>query len=529
MNEQSPASGTRRNWLRTIAAVFGGAVAALGAAAAVIDNSETVGRFVAERLYPFVQTRTAFVVALDAKAPRTLFIAVVDKENPNRPVDQQSVKPGGSATFEVPIKAFYALSWEGAGYKAAAIDQVLAPAETRRWTLNLAEESEDGTVLKPNEEGVSTDIETVPVPAATLIAGASASEQAGGTAPAGGAQLMPELSRALSTVGLFEVGTTDCMTRTYVSDYDLGVGCLAASIPGPLADIFKAIDARQPGLLDHFLGEDAAFIRRLAALDIGGQMAAYKELKGQKERQRRLRDGLKALAQTLDFRSEYQVLAESVYARALQQAKRLDLRSERGVLFVFNLDVQQGYGWFNKIAADYAQQAKGIASGDDRKRLELLNGLIKSAYPKLANFKNLTTRIDTIVSGQGTLRGIAFDLDSIGIRYDAPIVIDTAGVTIHPAESAVAPAGCGDISSTGGITACVRSLVVEHLGVDPTKVTDAAGFIDDLGADDLDLAELVMAFEEQFGCEISDEQAAKIVTVKDAVDVIAAAIGAPPG
>src|SRR6266446_3952338 len=68
----------------------------------------------------------------------------------------------------------------------------------------------------------------------------------------------------------------------------------------------------------------------------------------------------------------------------------------------------------------------------------------------------------------------------------------------------------------------VKKIVVEHLGVEPDKVTDAASFIDDLGADSLDTVELVMAFEEEFGCEIPDDAAEKIVTVKDAVSFIEA-------
>ncbi len=66
----------------------------------------------------------------------------------------------------------------------------------------------------------------------------------------------------------------------------------------------------------------------------------------------------------------------------------------------------------------------------------------------------------------------------------------------------------------------VKKIVVEHLGVDDNQVTESASFIDDLGADSLDTVELVMAFEEEFGCEIPDDAAEKIVTVKDAVDFI---------
>jgi len=66
----------------------------------------------------------------------------------------------------------------------------------------------------------------------------------------------------------------------------------------------------------------------------------------------------------------------------------------------------------------------------------------------------------------------------------------------------------------------VKKIVIEHLGVEESKVTDTASFIDDLGADSLDTVELVMAFEEEFGIEIPDDAAEKIQTVRDAIDYI---------
>ena len=66
----------------------------------------------------------------------------------------------------------------------------------------------------------------------------------------------------------------------------------------------------------------------------------------------------------------------------------------------------------------------------------------------------------------------------------------------------------------------VKKIVFEHLGVEAEKVTEEASFIDDLGADSLDIVELVMAFEEEFGVEIPDDAAEKITTVKDAIDYI---------
>jgi acyl carrier protein len=66
----------------------------------------------------------------------------------------------------------------------------------------------------------------------------------------------------------------------------------------------------------------------------------------------------------------------------------------------------------------------------------------------------------------------------------------------------------------------VKKIVVEHLGVEGDKVTEEASFIDDLGADSLDIVELVMAFEEEFGVEIPDDAAEKITTVRDAIEYI---------
>ena len=75
------------------------------------------------------------------------------------------------------------------------------------------------------------------------------------------------------------------------------------------------------------------------------------------------------------------------------------------------------------------------------------------------------------------------------------------------------------------VAARVVEIIVQQLGVDAEKVTPEASFVDDLGADSLDVVELVMAFEEEFGVEIPEESAEKITTVKDAIDFLAQRVG----
>jgi acyl carrier protein len=77
-----------------------------------------------------------------------------------------------------------------------------------------------------------------------------------------------------------------------------------------------------------------------------------------------------------------------------------------------------------------------------------------------------------------------------------------------------------EVEEMSSIDKRVKEIVAEQLGVDETQVTNEASFMDDLGADSLDTVELVMALEEEFDIEISDENAEKIQTVQDAIDYL---------
>jgi acyl carrier protein len=77
-----------------------------------------------------------------------------------------------------------------------------------------------------------------------------------------------------------------------------------------------------------------------------------------------------------------------------------------------------------------------------------------------------------------------------------------------------------EVEQMSSIEKRVKEIVAEQLGVDESQVTNEASFMDDLGADSLDTVELVMALEEEFDIEISDENAEKIQTVQDAIDYL---------
>ena len=107
---------------------------------------------------------------------------------------------------------------------------------------------------------------------------------------------------------------------------------------------------------------------------------------------------------------------------------------------------------------------------------------------------------------QFTMLGLVATFRLLGQDSCEPPAPDGKKATFHKAD--IAPR--------------MKKLIAEQLGVEPTKVTDTARFIEDLGADSLDLVELVMVFEEAFDIEITDEQAEKIKTVGDAVNGVLA-------
>ena len=117
------------------------------------------------------------------------------------------------------------------------------------------------------------------------------------------------------------------------------------------------------------------------------------------------------------------------------------------------------------------------------------------------------------------------------MRVSLALIFAPPDTTTRRAATSVVPPGqasfeAHEVYKMSDIGDRVKKIVVEHLGVEPDKVTEGASFIDDLGADSLDTVELVMALEEEFECEIPDEEAEKITTVQQAVDYIKAHVKA---
>jgi acyl carrier protein len=114
---------------------------------------------------------------------------------------------------------------------------------------------------------------------------------------------------------------------------------------------------------------------------------------------------------------------------------------------------------------------------------------------------------------------LGFPSRSAGGSADAPLHRFVRASTL------LIPFGLGKVDSMAvaarkEIVEKVKQIISEQLGVDEAEVTPSASFVDDLGADSLDQVELVMALEEAFDLEISDEDAEKILTVQDAIDYI---------
>lgn len=124
---------------------------------------------------------------------------------------------------------------------------------------------------------------------------------------------------------------------------------------------------------------------------------------------------------------------------------------------------------------------------------------------------------------QGTMAGIALAAMLVSGCLPDPANPNSPNPASLPTNRPQVPRDPAEIVKT------VRRIIAEHLGVDEAKIVPEAKFTRDLGADSLDQVELTMAFEEEFNLEISEDDACKMVTVKDVTDYITQKVNHPKG
>ncbi|PWS34894.1 hypothetical protein DFH01_21325 [Falsiroseomonas bella] len=385
----------------------------------MLGNIEKVGA----ALGPWLAPEAGLEVIFEGPAGREVTVAVVG----GRVFESHVFAGTGGAVFSVPANARYTVAWQGVGYKPGEVGSIIVPTRPQRWRLAPAGREENQDLLALRAENAASPEPSSPASAAILVA--STVPRGPADAPGGDAALLPEIDRALSVVGLFEMGTTLCSRRVMVSQFGIAVGCLAMSLPGPAAGIIRRLDERHAALLDAVLGDEAGFIRDLASrrpLDL----APLQPLAADASRRARLSERLEALAATAEFRIEQQVEVLEWYRRALVTARAFGLRSERGVLFVFDRLVSQGFAWPDRIRAAYE-----AAVAPDATEAARLAALAAASAARLSGptppavAARLRDRMQIIATGKGTIRGVAFDLDVLGIRADAPM----AGMGAAPA------------------------------------------------------------------------------------------------
>jgi hypothetical protein len=376
-------------------------VAFVGALAAFIGNAEKIYLALAQ----WLSAETTIEVTLAAPADRRVKVGIFRGD---KTFAVAEIEGGKTVALTVPANERYFVTWQGFGFKPAKTEEILVTREALRSRLESKSKDADGELLTLRlEQGRSTPKTSAPS-AASLLATASTGAAARPTS----ASLVPEIDRAMFIVGLFEVGTTDCGTRVVVLTRQAIFGCIGMTLPGHIARVVK--DVREPlQFINKIAGDDAGFVWSL--VQTNGLFS--KELETHPDKTKLTRR-LEALSRTPEFRMKYQEFVFMWYRQALQVAEQLQLRSERGVLLVFDASVQFGPGRVLALRDSYEARVKGQARLDERGRISVLGELIKERYAK---FPLVATRVDTIVGGRRTFKGIEYDLQGLGIADNVPM------------------------------------------------------------------------------------------------------------
>ncbi|MDR6955297.1 hypothetical protein J2X65_004676 [Ancylobacter sp. 3268] len=398
-----------RNWLVGLGSVIAAVALVVGNADKILSFAKT---WVAPSLAPYFTDQAVMTVRIEPGVDLAADVFAADPANANRAVAVAQARKGEDARLTVPARMLYTLGWQGPGLKAGAAEKLLAVEGGSVYMLGRKSEA-DGLVELTLRRGASSDGGGEPPapaagePSAGLLLSARAARAVadpGAAPPASGS--LPEFDRALAIVGLFETGTTDCGRRVSVEravrgfGRSLSVGCVGASIPGWLGEMIAALDDGTTRRLDTLLGEDAKPLRALANgfNDVGGDDLA--------------RAGRQLMALP-EFRIAYQQRVLDAYRQAAEFARAFGLASERGRLLVFDRLVQAGPGSVRRALTQFAALDPAPPTGEPE-RIAAVGALFagqRSGAPQPA----VARRIDTIVTGRGTVRGIAFSLDELGV------------------------------------------------------------------------------------------------------------------
>jgi hypothetical protein len=352
-----------------------------------------------ERPDPLARPMAELTIGFEGQAEDSLVLLLHDGTY-RRGIE---VTAGTPAVLSVPANTRYRVTWQGQGLlpRSSAEPLVLSPGPAR-WRLVPESRQEDRTLLALELDGKDRPA-TRPAEATALLAA---------TLPSPDYALLPELDRATGLVGLFETGTAACATVATLSARQVHLGCLGFA-GSALGQLLAAVEVRNPGLIDRVLGPQAASIRPVlgqAEPLTDTQIAGLGDLSALRARLRRL-GGSRA------FRIAMQELTLAAYRDAHATAAEMGLRSERGVLLVFDRMVQTGRLGMARLRADYLQRiGNGLnAAGPEAeaRRIATLAELARAALP--AGQPGPEQRLRIIADGRGETQGIAFDLDAIGI------------------------------------------------------------------------------------------------------------------
>jgi hypothetical protein len=388
-----------KSWLVWLAGV-------IAAIALVAHNLDTILATGAKWLGPYLIPKAAMSVALDADLAITADVFVADPADKTRAIAVDLARRDRKAVLNVPANTFYTIGWQGAGLEAGAAEHVLAAKGESLFRLVRTGEA-DAQIkvgLRQSDGGEPKPVTTEP--SAQLLLSARASQAAANPSIGISSGALPELDRATAIVGLFETGTTDCARRLYFFRGTPAVGCLAASIPGWLADVITTLDGGDSHRLDTLLGENATSIRNFAQ-DVHAV-----------PQEAQLNQAMERLTAAPEFWISYQSRALATYAQATDVARQVGLVSERGRLLVFDRLVNAGAGSVARGVKIYAAQYPEGAPGrpdSEAARIRSLGEIFKSQLRSSPFAANVARRIDTIVSGHGSVRGVTFDLNQLGV------------------------------------------------------------------------------------------------------------------